>query len=790
MFDTPTDPVSPDALDQVSFDVFNLVSFDVFDTILLRRCTTPDGVYERTFAIAHPPVGRIMAEAFVQHRQLAETAARRAALQRAQRTEVTIDAIYDHFPMAIFGLEAADRPRLVQAELTAERELCFANPLVLEMARQARLAGARIGFVSDTYWNGEQLAALLRGAAPDLAWDFLYASCDHGRGKSEGLLERMLAEQGVPATRTMHLGDNPTADVKAARKAGMQTMHLPQCTPALAAVFQRESALLPLFCGWTGASPRLDGGARTARRLVAQEATGDAAFDYGLNVLGPVLAAFDRFVADRVARLECDGRRVAVAFLSRDGLAALEVWRASRDTPAAYIEVNRRVALLAAARTPQDLSSFFNKVPMLDHGIATSFLDTDTRRLRAAFQSGPLSGAAFARALPELISPDQLAPVSARVSAGLFAHLRTEIADFDDVTDLVLVDLGYSGTVQKGLRSLFSAMGLPHRLHGLYLISVDEELAGLPDGDSAEGLISDAVLLPHGKRALLSNVGILEQMCGAATGSVRGHAPDGTARHEPDPRPQQQLALAARIRQGAVAHARALGDQPPPDAAWAAAILARALLLPTGEDLALLGGMKHDVNLGSQVLVPLADGERTAALMGAMVLPQAFAPREVPAWMAAGAALQSPLHGYLYALAAAHGLPGDVAGDSACGKVEMVLSGNGPARQLAVTCLRNGAGDLRLRLPLRRADAIRAVEIIAASLPRRGLIRSLTLQSGPTAAAAMASDRVRALDGVEASGMNLDRGLFHATTDGRLIVRPPLPDDAIGILTLTITPLA
>lgn len=767
----------------------DLVSFDIFDTILLRRCTAPDGVFERAFAIAHPPVGRAMAEAFVQHRQLAEISARQAAYRRGQGTEVTIDAIYDQFPVAIFGLEPADRPRLVQAELTAERELCFINPGVLEIVHQARATGVRVGFVSDTYWNTEQLSALLRGAAPELDWDFLYASCEHGLGKSDGLLGRMLTEQGVPAARTVHLGDNPTADVQAARKLGMRSVHLPQAEPALAAVFQRESALLPQFCGWNGTSPRLDGGARTARRLVAQEATGDAAFDYGLNVLGPVLAAFDRFVADRVARLERDGRRVAVAFLSRDGLAALEVWRACRDTPAAYTEVNRRVAILAAARAPQDLAAFFSKVPMVDHGVATGFLDTDTPRLRAAFQNGPLTGAALARALPDLISAHDLAPVVERVRTGLFNHLRREIADFDNVTDLVLVDLGYSGTVQKGLRGLFSAENLPHRLHGLYLVSVDEELSALPDGDSAEGLVSDAVLLPHSKRALLSNIGILEQMCGAATGSVRGHAPDGTVRHEQDPRPQEQTALAARIRQGAVTHARTLRDQPAADAAWAATILARALLLPTQDELALLGGMKHDVNLGSQVLVPLADGERTAALMGAMPLPQAFAPREVPAWMAAGAALQSPLHGYLYAITAAHGLPGDIAGDAACGKVEMVLSGNGPAHHLAVTCLRTGAGDLRLRLPLRRADAIHLVEIAAASLPARGLIRSLTLQSGPNAAKAMASGRVRTLDGIEVSGMSLDRGLFHTAVGGRLILHLPLPDDAIGILTLTITPL-
>lgn len=767
-----------------------LLSFDVFDTTLLRRCTSPDGVFERAFALARLPVPAAMAEAFVQHRMLAEASARRSAQEQCGITEVGIADIYDHFPVAVFGVKAEDRKRLIAAEYVAEYELCFAAPDVVALLRDARRAGVRVGFVSDTYWNAPRLSGLLHGAIPGVEWDFLYASCDHGRSKPDGLLMDMLRDQDVPAERGLHLGDNPVADVQAAGRAGLGAIHLPHGTPGLAAIGQRESAVFSLFCGWTGAPARLDGGARTARRQLARTEPGDDAFAYGQTVLGPILAAFDRFLAERVARLAEDGRRVAVAFLGRDGVASLDVWRASRDTPAGYIEINRRLAIMAAARSVEPLAGFFSKVPRVNHAVVTGFLRLDTPRLQAFFNDGPVKGSVFAKALPELIDTHDILPVTEALRTGLLAHLRSEIAHFDDATDLVLVDLGYAGTVQRALRTLFTAEGLPHRLHGLYLITQDQELRELPEGDSAEGLISDSVMLPQSKGALLSNVGVLEQMCGASTGSISHHDPDGTARHEPDPRPAEQRALCARIREGAVAHVRALGDRPAADAAWTAAILARALLVPTDAELALLGGLKHDINLGSQVMVTLADVAGITALMAAKSLPQAFAPHTALGWAAAAAAGRSPLHGWLYALSAGLNLPADVAGDVPCGRIEVMLDGATTPQSVTVTILRTGCGDIRLRVPLRRADAIRTLIVPAGPLPRRGTLSGAVLQSGATLAEAMQSSGVRILDRIDGLDVALDRGLYETISDdGLLLLHLPPVNDPFGVLTLTITPL-
>ena len=148
------------------------------------------------------------------------------------------------------------------------------------------------------------------------------------------------------------------------------------------------------------------------------------------------------------------------------------------------------------------------------------------------------------------------------------------------------------------------------RLHGLYLLSFDDRFAELCETDTAEGFISDLVVKPRVNRIIARNITILEHACCAPEGSVRGYR-NGTPLRQPDPRPAGQLALCADIQAGVlhfVDHlaefSAAEGLDPFDDLDLAAhreaAILARLLLLPTDDELQLLGGIQHDINLGTQ----------------------------------------------------------------------------------------------------------------------------------------------------------------------------------------------
>ncbi|WGD54290.1 hypothetical protein QA641_10530 [Bradyrhizobium sp. CB1650] len=781
-------------------------SFDVFDTFLVRACATPDGVFERTYELSG--VSRCcpnVSASFVQHRIQAEARARKTAKDERGASEVHIAEIYSYFPFRLFGLARRDLNDLVEAEFDAERELCRVNPDMLRQYLDMKRAGHRVGFISDTYWDSDRLTRLLRACRPGLTWDFLYTSCDHGSSKSEALFARYLSEQGVDAATSFHVGDNETADIKGARRHGIRPRYYPQATPRLASMFQRETALFELLC--QGAPSRHDDGARTLRRMVAaRSAEKSPGFHLGLSVLGPVMTAFDAFVARRYEAVAGPSRQVALGFLGRDGFLSHRIWQDLHGTSSAYLEINRRVSLIASADTMQPLVELLGKVFKIDAPTFRDMMKITSPKVAeffASFPGGIATGEELAAALPDLMDPGEIVALAAALRARLITYLRHAIPDFDDCTDLVLADLGYSGSVQKALRRVFDQEGIKIRLHGAYLISLDDAFDDVGEEDSAEGFISDLVVTPHVKRMLIRNVALLEQACCAADGSVRDYE-GGEVLREINPRPTSQIALAAEIQAGALTFAESAASvaadygldpyaAPAVAARWCTATLARLLLLPDEDELALLGGLKHDVNLGTHALAPMLDSDFVRDRITARGLSAACTSAAPPMWLAGSFARLSPSHGYLYVLFGANRLPADVFEEQRCGAVQVGLFRvGGEATLETVTIHRNGLGELRLRIPLSRAMAIATLALPLAKFAPQGLLHGVTVQQGEDVRDAAESHDVVGITDASLVYAGLQRTGAHyraETADGCLLIPVvPMTQDIV-VYSVAITPL-
>ncbi|OAF02500.1 hypothetical protein AYJ54_26295 [Bradyrhizobium centrolobii] len=781
-------------------------SFDVFDTFLVRACTTPDGVFERTYELSGVSHSCPNVSAnFVQHRIQAEARARRTAKDKRSASEVHISEIYSYFPFRLFGLARRDLNDLVEAEFDAELELCRANPDMLRQYLDMKRAGHRVGFISDTYWDSDRLARLLRTCWPGLTWDFLYASCDHGSSKSEALFAKYLSEQGVDAATSFHVGDNERADIRGARRHGIRPRYYPQATPQLASKFQRETALFELLCH--GAPSRLDDGARTLRRMVAaRSAEKSPAFHLGLTILGPVMTAFDAFVARRCAEVAGPGRQVALGFLGRDGFLSHRIWQSLHGTTSAYLEINRRVSLIASADTMQPLVDLLSKVFKIDAPTFHDMMKITSPKVAAffaAFPGGIATGEELAAALPDLLDADEIVELAAALRARLLAYLRHTIPGFDDCTDLLLADLGYSGSVQKALRRVFDQEGINIRLHGAYLISLDDAFDDVAEEDSAEGFISDLVVTPHVKRMLIRNVALLEQACCSADGSVRDYE-GGTVLREINPRPASQIALAAEIQAGAQAFADSaagvaadygLHPYAAPDIAarWCTATLTRLLLLPDEDELALLGGLKHDVNLGTHALAPMLDSRFARDQITARGLSAACTSAAPPMWLAGSFARLSPSYGYLYVLFGANRLPADVFEERPCGSVQVGLfRASGDAALETVTIYRTGLAELRLRIPLSRTMAITMIALPLAKCAPEGLLHGVTVQHGDDVRDAAESQDVIgiATESLVYAGLQRTGEHYRAENEDGCLLIPvaPMTQD-IAVYSAAITPL-
>ena len=204
--------VSPNDL-AFSLLPYDVISFDVFDTLLLRPFADPKDLF------------LVLGEKlrFFGFRALRIAAEKKARLRKKYTrgtTEVTLLDIYEVLEEET-GIE---KERGAQLELETERELCFANPYMLEVFRMLRGRHKKIILTSDMYLKKDEIASILRNCGYD-GWEEIYVSCEYSTSKGgEGGLYRMIKNIYGKKLRYVHVGDNHQSDVASAKQNGFQAV--------------------------------------------------------------------------------------------------------------------------------------------------------------------------------------------------------------------------------------------------------------------------------------------------------------------------------------------------------------------------------------------------------------------------------------------------------------------------------------------------------------------------------------------------------------------------------------
>lgn len=789
----------------------SVITFDVFDTFLLRRCTAPDGVFECAFS--HLPLAAArpgLVESFVQHRVLAELRAREQLVGEAKTGEVTIREIYGRFPRQVLGLEDASIDDLVAAEFQAELDLCLVNPEIEQLLREAqeRHQPLRTGFVSDTYWSAAHLRALLQKCAPGLQVDFIYTSSDYRTCKTATLFDKVTRGESYSGTDAIHIGDNPLADVLGARAFNISAVHYPQPHEPILPIWSREVLAAQLLRSKRiDFSQRLDHGFHLVRRLALSKLPQLSAQERdAAAVFGPALAGFQHFIQRRIKKVLAMGGKPAVVFLGRDGYLQFQLWQTSQTIPASYAEINRRVALVANLRQIRALQDVFMACHALNEASVQAFLKVDLPTIKqyfAARKDGVVDGKTFAEDLPQLLTGSDISRLSDVIRDQLLEHLRSAIPAFDSCTDLILVDLGYAGTIQRALRGVFDQVDLKHHLHGVYFASVDDNFVDLPDGDTAAGYIDASIVPPAIKLFLLRNIAVLEQICSAPHGSVRSYE-RGIVQREHDIRPPAQRNLCTKLQLAITQFAQQFdlaAAELQIDIAgsidglrdWSSVHLLRLLAFPTLSEQESYGKLQHDVNLGTYLLFDLINTASIEKLQSAMAMPAAMRAEAPPMWLGGSMAAMSSLTSCAYGLSA-FGLPtSDVLADQVVKRFQASIIKDGQSIACPASCLITATGDLRLRIPVLQRHTGSTIAIPLANFLQHGLIRSLAVQHGDGIGQAMATSDVELADGACISGLHcrIDGMQFTALDDDAyLLLAVPASLEKISLVSITVLPLA
>jgi FMN phosphatase YigB (HAD superfamily) len=585
------------------------LSLDCFDTIVWRKVERPTDVFFNLQETSRWRAAGVTAAL----RAKAESAARAHKRLLSGRGEVSIEEIYRHLlPQA----SEAEIAAWVSEELAAEEAHTFVFEAVLNLMRRAYARGLRLVVVSDTYLSRRQLRRLLatRLQEDEPLVAQVYCSSDFGVSKVDGLFAAVLQQEKLKPQQMAHLGDSPQADLEAPGRLGIFAARLRHhAVPLASQLGSRANAALQLMPELRHRSglPSAWHGVLAAHH----DERGDVAQRIGYTALGPIFAAFARFLDEELRALRSGGAAVRAASLLRDGYLPARAYETfTGQTGCAQIQISRFTAIAAALRSRADV------VRLLAGGVSVKSMPALLKQLllppqlaegilaRACRDADP--PAAFARQVLRDDTLRQTLTESAALRRRLLTHVRSRTGLQRGET-LVLVDLGYSGTVQTRLREVFRDE-MDVNLRGLYLIASRAEA----NQNDRVGLIGPPWADERLVLALTAYIGLFEMMCAKAEPSTVDYTEAGDPVFGAAGAKSQQSAVVQTMQAACLRFIDDLRRTPlrcqpqvsRQELAWqAAAELGRLIYFPGADEIDCLSTFDFDFNLGTDLLLATAD---------------------------------------------------------------------------------------------------------------------------------------------------------------------------------------
>lgn len=502
-------------------DQIKFLSLDCFDTLLWRKTIEPKDVF---FDMQRRPAFQSLGISAI-NRIDAEYDARTVMYMNHGHYEVNLHDIYrTGFPSLTEDQIAA----LIEEEILAEIEACYAYPPIIGLIRQAYARNIKIVIVSNTYLRKNQLERLLASVLPDdvkANISQVFCSCEYLQSKTGALFKQVLGELNTAPQTILHLGDNQEADLDAPKFYGLQALHLVQFNK-----IQMEYLRLQNTCAVLNDTSvhHVRSMASPFRGLLssAELATDKPESVIGYMSLGPIMYTFARYLVDEIKQLKATNKSLKVLFMMRDAyLPALACEALLGESVGTYITISRFCATAAAFRSREDIITCMGGV--IDSGefeeackqllLPKNFADSVIANTKAAKDPR----ATFC----QLILQDDVINYVVTQSKAFWTRLKKYLEKTVDIKPgdtLMLIDLGYAGRSQRWLTPI-----LKNELHvdvtGRYLIALNT----FEWQKTRRGLIDHSWCDDRTMEALKLGNSLLEELCCSAGKSVVDYDNEG-----------------------------------------------------------------------------------------------------------------------------------------------------------------------------------------------------------------------------------------------------------------------
>jgi FMN phosphatase YigB (HAD superfamily) len=614
------------ALDAIAAGRVKLLSIDVFDTLLWRKVPEPKDVFlvlGQQLADAGKLAPHISPVMFAELRAKAETTAREKRQAATGSREVVLADIYAQMPGFLFaaGVKPADS---AAAEVACEEILMTSDHDLLTLVEMAKAKGIAVWLISDTYFSSAEITKFMarsrwKGLGPV---DRLIVSCEAGRPKWRDLFDHLLIEAKVRPAEWLHIGDNIDADVVPCQRLGIGHLHYDKWMFSSRAKTREVRSALPeriLDLGRLG-----DFGLTGARSRLWHRAPADLSpahqffWSYGASVMAPAFAAFARWIVQSARDAKVDG----VYGLMREGrflkrVVDLTAQQVGVPTNFKELWLSRR-AVIRAALYPGE------------HDLISEYvLAAPGRTTDDILGNMGLTRADLAQASPELATFDATQPdafvtmikavmmhpalrakietMSASLRPGLLKGLGKTIP-MNAPARVMVVDLGYTATIQTVLQRVLQREGVPVSVTGLYFALNDKAITNVLNGVDLQSYLSPEGFASESAQVLTRTPDVLEHACMCDEGSLAGFDDAGEPQLLPNRRTEKQLAEMHAMQDGIVEGVRAINEllgsltQTPAVgndtlARQVGRIITEAMLRPTSDEAKNIGAWRHEAKV-------------------------------------------------------------------------------------------------------------------------------------------------------------------------------------------------
>ncbi|EIM64878.1 HAD hydrolase-like protein [Desulfobacter postgatei] len=473
-----------------------LKTFDIFDTLLCRCFVHPIELFEFIEWKYNIPQ-------FGKHRPLAELDARK---ELKFESEVTIEDIY-RFLKTQLNLTSEKVARLIELEKYEEVRCLKPIRLGHERLRQSLVEGNDIGFISDIYLDRATIMRALNENGVPVADSNLYLSSELKGMKSNGKLFRAVIEaRGIEPDQIFHVGDNLRSDVEMAQEEGLNAELFKYMEANRYEKHGNNSHILIKLAHGVARQVRLSKEAISCRKH-------DTIYDVSVSLVGPLVFAFAYWCLR-----EADKKNITnLYFLSRDGQIISEVAKLIGKSSfpkihVRYLFVSRQALLLPAMTelVEEEFEWILAPTYYFSLNIVFKRVGLQPEAYREGLQKVGL-GMGFDEQLDEeariilkeffrSISSDIL-KIAAEKRKLLVAYLAQE--GFLAGTNKGIVDVGWSGTLQRSLSRIIGIEDFPESLTGFYFgitrkktLPQDPMLGWFFDLERKRDLINNFYIIP------------------------------------------------------------------------------------------------------------------------------------------------------------------------------------------------------------------------------------------------------------------------------------------------------